>query len=217
VADVPEVAILAVDLLLADGDRHVVLLGVFDGALAVPQFEARILPGRDDLQFGVQGHVGQLEAHLVVSLASCAVSDRIRPGLVRHFDLLGGDERPGDAGAQQVVLLVDRVRPQHREAIFLGELLAQVHDDHFIRAAFVCLLLDPLELISLPQLSGERDQLHARVTLLQPGEDDGRIQAAAVGEDDFLRGLLLLLHRCLQCKRRRDYRNPDPVEQRSRD
>ena len=87
--------------------------------------------------------------------------------------------------AQQIILLVDRVRPQHREAILLGELLAQIHDDDFIRAALVGLVLDAFELVALAQLGGERDQLHAGVALLEPGKNDGGIQPAAVGEDDF--------------------------------
>ena len=81
VADVPEVAVLAVDLLLAGGDRDALLLGVFDGALAVAQLEARVLPRRDDLELRVERHVGQLEAHLVVALAGRAVGDGVGAGL----------------------------------------------------------------------------------------------------------------------------------------
>ncbi len=188
VADVPEVAVLAVDLGFGDGHGHAVGLGVVDGALAVPQLEARVLPRGDDLQVGGQGHVGQLEADLVVALAGGPVADRVGPGLAGRLDLLGGDQRPGDARAQQVVLLVDGVGPQHREAVPLGELPPQVGDDHLVGPALVRLGLDVLELVPLAQLGGEGDQLHAGVPLLEPGQDDRRVQPAGVGQDDLFGG-----------------------------
>ena len=44
VADMPEITILTVNLLLADRNRNIVLLGIVDGALAVAQFKLRVLP-----------------------------------------------------------------------------------------------------------------------------------------------------------------------------
>ena len=167
-----------------------VLLGVLDRRLAIVEAvgeELRVLPRRDDLQRRIERHVGQLEADLVVALAGGAVADGVGAGLVRDQHLVLGDQRPRDGGAEQVVRLVDRVRPQHREAVVLGELLAQVLDDDLVGAALVGLLLDALELVALAELGGERDELHAGVAVLEPREDDGGIQPAGVGEHDLLR------------------------------
>ena len=78
-----------VDLLLGLRDRDAVLLRVVDGGLAVVRSsELRVLPRRDDLQLGVERHVGQLEAHLVVALAGGAVADGVGAGLLRDSDLV---------------------------------------------------------------------------------------------------------------------------------
>jgi hypothetical protein len=178
VADVPEVSILAVDLLLGDGDRDVVLLRVVDRALAVAQLEARVLPRGDDLQVGTERHVRQLEAYLVVALAGGAVADGVGVRLAGDFHLLGGDQRAGDRRAEEIVLFVDRVGAEHREAEIAGEFLAKVHYDHFIGAALVSLVLDALQLVALPEFRSERHELDARVALLEPRKDDGRVESA---------------------------------------
>ena len=181
VADVPEIAILRVDLLLGLRDRDAVLLGVLDRGLAVGEAvgeEARVLPRRDDRQRRVQRHRRQLEPHLVVALARGAMRDRVGAGLVRDVHLRLGNQRPRDGGAQQVVALVGGMRAQHREAVPLGELLAQVRDDHFVGAALAGLALDALELAALAEFGGKRHQRDAGIALLQPGQDDGGIEAA---------------------------------------
>ena len=48
---------------------------------------------------------------------------------VGHFHLVLGDQRPGDAGAQQVAVLVDRPGLEHRPEVVLDELPPQVLDD----------------------------------------------------------------------------------------
>ena len=121
------------------------------------------------------------------------MADGIGVGLAGDFDLVLGDDRPGDAGAQQIIVFVNRVSAQHREAEFLGEFLAEVLDDHFISSALVCFVLDALEFIALSQLGGEGDQLHAGIAILEPRKDDAGVQSAAVGEDDFLRMIRLLI------------------------
>ena len=111
--------------------------------------------------------------------------DGIGAGGVGDFHLVLRDERPGDAGAQQVILLVNRMRPQHGEAELLGEFLAEVFDDDLIRAGFVGLIFDALELIALAQLGRESNEFHAGIAVLKPGKNDAGIQPAAVGEDDL--------------------------------
>ena len=188
VRDVPQVAILGVELLLRLRDRDVVLDGIVDRCLPIVQAvgkKPRILPRRDDRERRIERHARQLEPHLVVALARCAVGDGVGARLVRHVHLRLRDQRPRDARAQQVVGLVGGVRPQHREAVVLGELPPQVADDDFVGAALLRFALDPFQLGPLPQLGCECDQLHAWIPFLQPRQDDGRIETTGVREHDF--------------------------------
>src|SRR5207253_1748600 len=104
----------------------------------------------------------------------------------RGFDLLCGDKRACNACAEQVILLVDCMRAEHREAVLLSELATQIHHDHIVSAAFSRLVFDAAQLASLTKLRRERNQLHAGIALLQPRENDGGVQATRVGKDDLL-------------------------------
>ncbi len=73
--------------------------------------------------------VAELEAHLVVALAGGAVADGVGARLAGDVDLLLGDQRPRDRGAEQVDALVQRVGAEHREHVVADELLAQVLDE----------------------------------------------------------------------------------------
>ena len=88
------------------GDRDLVLLGELDQLLAA--LEGPLAPGRDDLDGRLERVVAELEAHLVVALAGGAVADGVGAGLPRDLDLLLGDQRPRDRGAEQVDALVER-------------------------------------------------------------------------------------------------------------
>ena len=62
------------------------------------------------------------------------MTHRIRPRRLGDQHLVLGDQRPGDAGAQQVIAFIRRLGPQHGVAIFLGKPRAQVLDDHLIES-----------------------------------------------------------------------------------
>lgn len=50
----------------------------------------------------------------------------------------------------------------------------------------MALLLQAVQLGPLSHVAGDGDDLGVVVVLLQPGDDNGRIQTAGVGQDDFL-------------------------------
>src|SRR4029077_5114984 len=75
VAEVPDVAVAAVDVFLALLDGNLVRFGVGDGVLA--RIDVPFAPRRNDLQSGRDGFVGQLEANLVVAFAGAAVREAI--------------------------------------------------------------------------------------------------------------------------------------------
>ena len=115
------------------------------------------------------------------------MADGVRAGLAGDVDLLLGDQGPGDGGAQQVLALIDRVGPEHGEDVVADEFLAHVLDEDVLG-------LDPggqglgpgrLDLLALAEVGGEGDDLRP-VLGLQPLQDDRGVEAAGIGEDDFL-------------------------------
>ena len=109
VADVPEVAVARVDLLLASARSGMpCALAYSTAASRLVSSKRGSFHGAMILRSGRQGHVGQLEADLVVALAGGAVGDGVGLVPAGAVDLGLGDQRPGDGRAQQVLALVDR-------------------------------------------------------------------------------------------------------------
>jgi hypothetical protein len=61
------------------------------------------------------------------------MGDRIGTDLLGDLDLLLGDERARDRGAEQILPLVERVRAEHRIDVVAHELFAQVLDEDVLR------------------------------------------------------------------------------------
>ena len=170
------------------GNRDLVLLREVEQGFAA--FEVPFAPGRHDADIGLQGVVGDLEADLVVALAGGAVGDGVGAGLARNLDLLLGDQRARDRGAQQVLALIDRVGAEHREDVVADKLLAHVFDEGVLRLDAERDGLGPrgLDLLALAQVGGEGHDLCAQLGL-QPLDDSGAVEPARVGQNDFLDGL----------------------------
>ena len=162
-------------------------LRVVDGLLAgadVPH-----APRGDHVEVGREGLVGQLEAHLVVALAGAAVGDGVRAFLQGDLHLVLGLQGPGDGGAQQVLALVDGARAQQGEQEVLRELVAQVEEVELGGARGHRLLLEARQVLVLPHVRADADDLGSLVVLLEPGDDDGGVQSPRVREDDLLHAL----------------------------
>ena len=164
-------------------DWNAVLRGV--GEEALPRPEVPLSPRGDDSDPGAKGVGSELEPDLVVALAGRAVGDGVRPRLVRDLDQPLRDEGARDGGPEEVLPLVDRVRPEHREDEVTGELLPEVVDEDGRRTEELRLPARGPELLALSEIGGERHHL-AAVVLLQPSEDDGGVEAAGVGEHDLV-------------------------------
>ena len=131
----------------------------------------------------------ELEADLVVALAGRAVRDGVgADGLRRlHHPLDDGGAR--ERRAEQVLALVDHVGADGREDEVAHERLAQIGDHALRGAGLRGLLGEAVELLGLADVGAPGDDL-AAVGLLEPREDDARVEPAGVGEDDLLDGLL---------------------------
>ncbi len=167
------------------GDRNLVLLGEFDQLRA--RREVPFPPRRDHGHIGLERIIGQLEAHLIVTLAGGAVGDRVGADFFRDLDLLLGDQRPCDRGAEQVLPLIQRIGAEHREHVVAHEFLAQVLDEDVLRldAEQQRLLARRLELLALAEIGGESHHL-AAIGGLQPFQDDRGIEPARISEHDLL-------------------------------
>ncbi len=175
VAQVPEVAILAVDAILGGLDRHIVLGGIVERVLAAA--DVPLAPGGDDVQAWVEGHDGQLEADLVVALAGGAMGHGVGAFHLGDLDHALGDQRAGKRGAQQVFALVDGPGLHGGEDEVGQELGAQVFHVTLGGAGGDGLLLQAGQLVFLAQIGAETDDL-AAVVVLEPRHDHAGVQAA---------------------------------------
>mmetsp|Transcript_10585 Transcript_10585/g.25926 ORF Transcript_10585/g.25926 Transcript_10585/m.25926 type:complete len:491 (-) Transcript_10585:10-1482(-) len=185
VRDVQQVGVRGVRLVLAlgGGDGDAALLGVLDEGGA--RVQVPLAPRRDHLDVRLQAVVPQLEPHLVVALARGAVAHGVSADLARDLNLALGDERARDGGAEEVGALIQGVGAEHGEHVVTHKLLAQVVDEDLLHAHLLRLGARRLQLLALPEVRGEGDDL-APVRVLQPLEDDGGVQPAAVRQHHLL-------------------------------
>ena len=139
----------------------------------------------DDLEVRVERLEGDVEADLIVALAGAAVGDRLGAFLVGHIDHQLGDERPAQGGGERILAFVDRAGHQRRPDEQIDEQVAGVDGDGVDRPGLEGLLLDLLDVLALAQVAGEGDDVQV-VFLADPWHHDGGVEAAAVGQHDFL-------------------------------
>ena len=166
-------------------------LGVVD--LLVPPLDVPLSPGGDDGHLGSKALDGQLEPDLVVALAGAAVGDGVGALSLGDLHQLLGNDGPGEGGAQQV-LLVAGAHLHGGDDDLIDHLVGQIRDVQLGGAGFDGLLLQPLQLVVLAHITGHGDDLGVVVVFLEPGNDDGRVQAAGVGQHDLLDVLFILFH-----------------------
>ena len=107
--------------------------------------------------------------------------------LLGDLDLLLGNQRPRDRGAEQILALIHRVGAEHRKYIVADELFAQILDEDVFRldAEQQRLLPRRLELFALAKIGGEDHDL-ATIGRLQPLQNDRGIEPAGIGEHHLL-------------------------------
>ena len=175
--DVQQVAIHRVRLFHAGLDRDFFGHAVVDHLLAAGELVAEILvpPRRNHLEVGRERGGGQLEPHLVVALAGGAVGDGLCPVLAGDLHHALGDQRPRNAGAEEILSLVNRAGLHHRENEIGGELLPEVVDVNSRRAGLARLRAQALDFLLLPDVGAERDDLGG-VLFLDPGQQNGGVE-----------------------------------------
>jgi hypothetical protein len=101
------VFIHAPGLALGAGDRDALLSGIVEEVVAALEavVEDGVPPGCEDLDAGLESVECQLEADLVVALASAAVRDGKAALLLGDGDLGAGDDGAGEGGTEEVCVL----------------------------------------------------------------------------------------------------------------
>src|SRR5262245_31452858 len=105
------------------GDRDLMLLGELNQLGTRRQVP--FAPGSDHLHVWLERVVAKLKSHLVVAFTGGAVRHRFGSDLLGDLDLLLGDQRPRDRGAEQVLALIDRVGSKHRKHVVAHELFTR--------------------------------------------------------------------------------------------
>ena len=107
VAAVCHVLVHAPRLALGAGDGDALLGGVVEEVVAALEavVEDGVPPGSDDLDGGLESVEGQLEADLVVTLASATVGDGEAALLLGDSDLGTGNDGAGEGGTEEVGVL----------------------------------------------------------------------------------------------------------------
>src|SRR5699024_3032986 len=186
-----EVLVLGVVGLTVDLQGDVVSLGVVD--LLVTALDVPLTPGSDDGHVGGQGLEGQLKTDLVVALAGAAVADGVGAFLDGDLGQGLGDAGTGMAGAQQVILILGVGLQAGPDEVFHIFLL-QVQDVQLGSAGLFGFLLQAVQLGALAHVTGNGDDLAVVIVFFQPGNDDGSIQAAGVGQNYLFDILFRLFH-----------------------
>ena len=95
------------------------------------------------------------------------------------------DDGAGKGGAQKVFIFVNSPGLQGGPDAVLYKFLFQVLNIQLGRAGFNGFFLEPFQFALLPYVSGDSDDL-AAVVFLQPGNDNGSIQTAGIGQNNFI-------------------------------
>lgn len=111
--------------------------------------------------------------------------DGVGAGLPGDVDQVLGDQRAGNRGAEQVDAFIDGIGAEHREDEIAHEFFAHVLDEDFLDAQHFRLLAGRFKFFALAEIGGKGHDFRAQFRL-KPLQDDRGVEAARIGENDFL-------------------------------
>ncbi|THW45416.1 Bystin-domain-containing protein [Aureobasidium pullulans] len=160
VTAVGQVLVHAPGLALCAGDGDAGLLGVVEEILATLEavVEDGVAPWGNDLDGGLQGVEGQLEADLVVALTGAAVRDSETALLLGDGDLGAGNDGTGERN-----VLVDGIALDSGPAELLDELLAEILNVALLGTNLEGLLAGSIKVLLLANIGHEADDAVALV------------------------------------------------------
>ena len=162
VAQVPDVAVAAVDILLGLIHGNIVRLRVSDRFFARIDFP--FAPRRDDGQFRRERFGGKLEPHLVVTFARAAVSNSIGAELLRELHLPFREQRTPERCAEQIFMFVNGAGAERRPDVAGNKFLAQVFDIGGACAGGESFFVRGLKILFLAQIADHGDHFAAVIS-----------------------------------------------------
>src|SRR5258708_30096734 len=178
----PDVAIATVDIFFALLHGNVVFLSVGNGVFA--GINVPFAPGSDNLQIGRDGFVGQFETHLVVAFAGATVGKTVGAELERDFGLPLAEDGAGHGGPEQIGVFVDGAGAQRRPDVIAHKFFAQILDVGGGGAGGQRFFSRGFKIFLLADVADHGDDF-ALIIFFEPGDDDGGVEPAGVGEDYF--------------------------------
>ena len=186
----PQVVVDGVGVVVGTlGNRHVVGVGI--GDLVGTALQVPLANRGDNLELGVEGLDGSLEADLVVTLAGAAVGDVGRAKLVGDLNKLLGKQRARQGGKQRILVLVHGVCGDGLGQELIGELVAQVEHLTIQNAQVKRLLLLGIQAsLLLAHVAADANDIEI-LLVLEPLDTYRCIKTTGICENDFF-----LAHGC---------------------
>ena len=178
----PQVLILGIAGLARNLQRNIMRFGVID--LLVAGLDIPLAPRGDNLQIGSETLDSKLKTHLVVALARCAVNHGIGTFCQRNLGQLLTNHRACKRSAQQVSFILG-IHLQRGNDNLIAHFVNQIGHDKLRSARCQRLLFQALKLISLAHVTGNGNNLGVVIVFLQPRNDNRRIQATGVRQDNL--------------------------------
>src|SRR5204863_10127536 len=116
--------------------------------------------------------------------SGCTVRNFIRFFSTRDFGHSLCDQRSRDAGAEKILVLVERAGLKHGEDKIAGELFLKILDDAFGSTGLQRLVFKTGELFFLTDVRAESDDLRL-IVFLKPAKDNRSIEPTRICQNDF--------------------------------
>ena len=172
-----QIAVLAVRLGRSHRNRNAVILGVIDKLGT--GFEFPFTPGCNHLDAGLHGISGQLETHLIVTLAGGAVTNSVGLFSSGNLNQALADQRTRNGSTQQIRTFVNRVGLHHRENEIPRKLFRQVLDIALGGAGANRFSLNTVEFFGLSDIGTEPDDFRF-VSFLDPLDNHRGVKSARI-------------------------------------
>ena len=182
VADVPDVFVSGIDFFCCLFNWNVVLMSIFDEI-----FTGLEIPGSpwgDDLHRRIDGLNRGFESDLIVALSGAAVADDECALFYGEFHELLRHQRPRHRSSEEIISFVDCSCLQGRVNVVSDKFFSDVDRNSLRCAGRDRLLFYCIEVFSLAGVAAGSD--HFVIEFFdQPFENNGCVQPAGVGKDDF--------------------------------
>ena len=184
VAQVPDVSVTAIGIVVACFKRNAMLCQIFDLVFTGFHFPGIQSPGSDDLHFRRQCFYSQFKTHLVVAFACCAMADSCCAFLFCDLHQSFCDDGTGHGCTQEVFAFINSVGLDAGVDGIHDKFFCQVFDIQLGSACGKSLLFQAFCFLALTYVAAYADDF-AVIVFFQPGDDCGCIQTAGICQYDF--------------------------------